>query len=132
MIRVVCKYGAGDFAASPYSHVLIVTEADAVQKGFRILDGTYIISRRYRTQPFPYPTGGKAIRAACWITADFPVAGLTGVPAWVNSFTKEKRPDGVFLSLEFSIFQRTAANISPSLGTYYELESGGAYWELEG
>src|SRR4030042_577308 len=106
MIKVVCKYGTGGFSASPYSHVLNVTEADAVQKGFRILNGTYIASLRYRTQPFPYPTGGKAIRAACWISVDFPGAGISGVPAWVNSFSKSKQSDGVFLTVEFTIFQR--------------------------
>lgn len=108
MIKVVCKYGAGDFAASPYSHVLIVTEADAVQKGFRIIDGTYVPCKRYRTQPFPYPAGGRAIRAACWITVDFPAAGLSNVAAWVNSFSKQKRTEGVFVTLEFSVFQRSA------------------------
>jgi len=108
-IHVVCEYGAGDFPANPYAHVLITSEGDAVQKGFRILNDRYMIEKRYETRQFPCPAGAHFIRAAAWVTVDFPEASLKNVAAWVNHFEIETKPGEVWLSLTFSTYERSAA-----------------------
>lgn len=109
MITVVCKYGSGDTAAPPYSHVLIQTRADAVQKGFRILNGTWAISNKYKTKDFPYPVGGHLVRPGVWITVSFPEANIWNVPSWVYHVTKAIKENGVRMTLGFETYEKGEA-----------------------
>lgn len=133
-MKVICKYGAGDFGADPFEHILIATEADCIDKGYRELNERWMRVWQYQTSKFPYPDGGHLVRPAVWITVSFPDAGVYNEIVWVSHVSKSFDRTGVWMTLAFERYERSESGVSNALGGPsgdYMITESGEYIELD-
>ena len=121
ILKVTCKYGAGDFAASPYDHVLITTEADCISKGYRILNGLWMKVLRYETSLFPYPEGGHLVRPATYITVSFPSVGVYNEVVWLYHVHKDFHAGR--MKIGFERYEKSEIGVLSVV--YTEIDDGG-------
>jgi hypothetical protein len=89
-IYVECKYRNGDRELSTINDALIMTEAEAIQRGFLGEDGVYENSK---TRPtfflrFPRPSDGHLIRAGTYMRFSCPELGLINQTLYILTVRK--------------------------------------------
>ena len=98
-IRVVCKYGAGDRPADSITDSLILTEDEAVKRGYYELNVRWKMKESFSIS-LPYPPLGHLIRPGIYIRITNLEAGLISESLYVKGVKISGENVGVMMNLE--------------------------------
>lgn len=98
-IRVVCNYGAGDRPTDSITDSLILTENEAIKRGYYELNQKWKLKETFSLS-LPYPPLGHLIRSGVFIMVTNPEAGLISEDLYVAGVKISGENRGVMMSLE--------------------------------
>lgn len=98
-IRVVCNYGAGDRPADSITDSLILSEDEAIKRGYYELNRKWKLKETFSLS-LPYPPLGHLVRPGVFIRVTNPEAGLISEDLYVAGVKISGEARGVMMSLE--------------------------------
>ncbi|GEM_PF-2245734 len=117
-IRVVCNYGAGDRPADSITDSLILTEDEAVKRGWYELNGRWKLKESFSLS-LPYPPLGHFIRPGVYIRITNLEAGLISENLYIKGVKISGENTGVMMSLECERYEDWEEERAPlEEGTY--------------
>lgn len=133
LVKVQCNYGDGSRILSPVVDSLIITEADAVNRGYAELNKSWKIVDTY-TVTMAYPADGYLLDVGKYVILTCPEVGLIGQVLYIAGIQLAGTHFGTKVTLKLERYEDFEGNASrpTPLMPFYELESEtGQYWELE-
>lgn len=97
-IRVICKYASGDYSMETVNDSLIMTEDEAVRRGFSELNRRYKVKHIYEFT-IPYPEDGHLIRPGGHVRVTCPEEGLIARDLYIAGATFTGEEAGVMVKL---------------------------------
>ena len=104
MISVSCHYGDGTRTLDAVTDSLIITEADAINRGYAELNKTWKIIDTY-TVSMPYPTNGYLLEVGKYIKVTCPEVGLINQVLYIQGVSLSGNNKGTVITLTLEKYE---------------------------
>jgi hypothetical protein len=127
---VNCKYGSGDRPLPAINDTLIITEGEAIERGYAELNRRWKVKKTYEFS-IPFPPGGHVLRPGVFIRVTCPDYGLYSEVLYVNRITISEDGHSVFMRIGAESYEDWEHDTPiAEEGTYgYGLYGAGVYTE---
>jgi hypothetical protein len=103
-IKVVCNYGAGDRPLDAITDSLIITQTDAVNRGYAELNKAWKIIDTY-TATIPYPDDGHSLEVGKFVKVIWPELALTNQVLYIAGVSQRGTNTGTVLTLRLERYE---------------------------
>ncbi len=103
-ISVECHYGSGNRPLEAVVDSLIITEADAINRGYAELNRAWKIVDTY-TVTMPYPNGGRLLEVGTHVKLTCPEIGLVNQILYIKGVGQRGTNTGTALTLTLERYE---------------------------
>jgi hypothetical protein len=103
-ITIQCHYGSGDRPLDAVTDSLIITEADAINRGYAELNKSWKITDTY-TVEMPYPDGGHVLEVGKYIKLTCPEVGMINEILYIAGISLSGKSTGTTITLTLEAYK---------------------------